>query len=124
MRRVGPEGLLLRGGRESRGLAAEFEASGFDLRALIRLVTSSHTYQLGSEAPDDDRGTGDLALANFARAGLRRLDAEVLLDAASDFLGVPFEFYGTGPGTRAAVRCPACEHGFEVDLAGGRPGGS
>ncbi|GAB4069589.1 hypothetical protein GCM10028777_32050 [Angustibacter speluncae] len=27
-------------------------------------------------------------------------------------------------GTRAAVRCPACEHGFEVDLAGGRPGGS
>jgi hypothetical protein len=27
-------------------------------------------------------------------------------------------------GTRAAVRCPSCEHDFEVDLSGSRPGGS
>ena len=27
-------------------------------------------------------------------------------------------------GTRAAVRCPSCEHGFEVDLSGSRPGES
>ena len=26
--------------------------------------------------------------------------------------------------TRAAVRCPNCEHDFTVDVAGGRPGGS
>jgi hypothetical protein len=25
---------------------------------------------------------------------------------------------------RAAVRCPSCEHGFEVELAGSRPGES
>ena len=24
--------------------------------------------------------------------------------------------------TRAAVTCPACQHGFTVDVAGGRPG--
>ena len=27
-------------------------------------------------------------------------------------------------GTRAAVTCPSCRHGFEVDLAGSRPGES
>jgi len=27
-------------------------------------------------------------------------------------------------GTRAAVHCPSCEHDFEVDLAGSRPGES
>ena len=26
--------------------------------------------------------------------------------------------------TRAAVTCPSCRHDFEVDVAGGRPGGS
>ncbi len=26
--------------------------------------------------------------------------------------------------TRAAVTCPNCQHGFTVDVAGGRPGGS
>lgn len=26
--------------------------------------------------------------------------------------------------TRAAVRCPSCQHDFTVDVAGGRPGGS
>ena len=26
--------------------------------------------------------------------------------------------------TRAAVRCPSCDHDFTVDVAGGRPGGS
>jgi hypothetical protein len=26
--------------------------------------------------------------------------------------------------TRAAVQCPSCEHGFEVEMSGSRPGGS
>jgi hypothetical protein len=26
--------------------------------------------------------------------------------------------------TRASITCPACHHGFAVDVAGGRPGGS
>lgn len=78
-------------------LAREFADSGFDMRRLIRTIMSSTTYQL-SALPNETNGEDD---ANYARANIRRLDAEVLLDCMSAFSGVPLEFAGFPKGTRA-----------------------
>jgi len=60
-----------------------FVASGYDLRRLVRQIALSSTYQLScvprSHAPD--------AEAQFAFYPLRRLDAEVLIDAINQITG-------------------------------------
>jgi len=58
-------------------LEQEFIASKYDLKQLYRLVLNSQTYQLAS-IPKSDKPEGT---ANFASYPLRRLDAEVLIDA-------------------------------------------
>lgn len=64
-------------------LSEEFVSSGFDFKKLCRLIVSSKTYQLASiprsESPE--------AAANFACYPLRRLDAEVLIDAVDQITG-------------------------------------
>lgn len=78
-------------------LAADFVSHGFDVRQLIRTITSSRTYQLAS-APTKDNREDD---ANFSHAYARRLTAEQLLDCQSAVLGVPAHFIGYPKGTRA-----------------------
>jgi hypothetical protein len=78
-------------------LADDLVEGKFDLRHLIRRIMNSHTYQR-SAAPtatgrDDDTG--------LARAIVRPLQAEVLLDAAASVLGVRPRFPGMPAGTRA-----------------------
>jgi hypothetical protein len=58
-------------------LEAELVASRFDLKQLYRLILNSKTYQLASIPRSDKPEAG----ANFAYYPLRRLDAEVLIDA-------------------------------------------
>ncbi|MEI6075280.1 MAG: DUF1553 domain-containing protein [Verrucomicrobiota bacterium] len=58
-------------------LAKEFTSSGYDFKRLCRLILNSKTYQLASVLP----GHSPEAAANFAFYPLRRLDAEVLIDA-------------------------------------------
>ena len=62
-------------------LEREFVSSGYDMRALFRTILNSSTYQQ-SATP-----TAPLPEATrlFARYPIRRLDAEVLLDALCDF---------------------------------------
>jgi hypothetical protein len=64
-------------------LEKEFVAGGYDLKKLYRLILNSNTYQLSpmplSNAPQ--------AEANFAAYPLRRLDAEVLIDAINKVTG-------------------------------------
>jgi hypothetical protein len=64
-------------------LEKELVASRYDLRRLYRLILNSETYQLSSRphvnAPE--------AAANFASYPLRRLDAEVLVDAINKVTG-------------------------------------
>ncbi len=64
-------------------LEKELVASHYDLKALIRLIANSQTYQLScvprSEKPE--------ATANFAYYPLRRLEAEVLIDALNQITG-------------------------------------
>jgi len=64
-------------------LEGELVASHYDLKHLCRLILNSQTYQLSSVP----RFTTPEATANFASYPLRRLDAEVLIDAINKITG-------------------------------------
>ncbi|HEY7314395.1 MAG TPA: DUF1549 and DUF1553 domain-containing protein [Gemmataceae bacterium] len=78
-------------------LAEDFAAHRFDLRHLVRTIMNSRTYQL-SAVPNDTNRDDE---ANFARAQVRPLQAEQLLDALSQVTGVRSDFPGYPSGTRA-----------------------
>jgi len=78
-------------------LTREFVASSFDLRALLRRILNSHTYQASAEPNESNRDDD----ANFARALVRPLRAEQLLDALSKSLGVSVKYDNQPAGTRA-----------------------
>lgn len=64
-------------------LAGQFAADGYDFKALYRLILNSKTYQLASLP----KSASPEAAANFASYPLRRLDAEVLIDAVDLITG-------------------------------------
>jgi hypothetical protein len=78
-------------------LAKEFVQSGYDVKNLIRTIMLSNTYQRDAVANSgnskDDR--------YYSRYIVKRLPAEVLLDAASQVTGIPTAFEGYAKGTRA-----------------------
>lgn len=63
-------------------LAAELVSADYDLRHLFRLILNSRTYQQSSIARSDHPDAGSL----FGSYMVRRLDAEVLIDAL-DWIG-------------------------------------
>ncbi|MCE5327756.1 MAG: DUF1553 domain-containing protein [Planctomycetaceae bacterium] len=74
-------------------LERELIASKYDLRGLFRLILNSQTYQRASAG-----GTGgEQAAANFARYPLRRLDAEVLIDALCQISGTTEKYTSAIP---------------------------
>jgi hypothetical protein len=78
-------------------LADEFRRQDYDLKKLIRLITTSYVYGLSSLA-----GEGNVSdTRNYSRYYRARLRAEVLLDAVSDVTGVPEKFTAMPPGSRA-----------------------
>jgi hypothetical protein len=64
-------------------LEKQLIASHYDLRGLYRLILNSSTYQFSSMP----RWNSPQAEANFASYALRRLDAEVLIDAINKITG-------------------------------------
>jgi len=64
-------------------LERELVSSGYDLKHIYRLILNSKTYQLSSIQKTND----PQAAANFAFYPLRRLDAEVLIDAVDQITG-------------------------------------
>ena len=58
-------------------LAKELVDSGFDLQHIYRIILNSKTYQLSSIHNDGNK----VDEANFSHYSVRRLDAEVLIDA-------------------------------------------
>ena len=64
-------------------LENELVASNYDIKHIFRLILNSKTYQL-SAIPQD---AGAEAAANFAYYPVRRLDAEVLIDAIDQLTG-------------------------------------
>lgn len=64
-------------------LEQELVSSGYDLKRLKRLIFTSTTYQLSSMP----RFKSSEARANFASYPVRRLEAEVLIDAVNEITG-------------------------------------
>lgn len=93
-------------------LASHFVAEGFDIRSLVRMIMNSRTYQLSAQPNDtnlDDH-------SSYSHASIRRLPAEVLLDAQSDVLDTPAEFVGYRRGMRA-VQIPGVQRERPRDAA-------
>ena len=78
-------------------LATYLVKSKYDLKAMIRLITASRTYQLSSK-PNASNAQDE---KNFSRALFRRLPAEVLMDAVCDVTGVEEKYDGVPSGYRA-----------------------
>jgi hypothetical protein len=78
-------------------LAAYFRNSRFDLRALVRLIMTSRTYQLSSH-PAGINAEDEL---HFSKAIVQPLEAEQLLDAVAQVTGSRPKFDGYPAGTRA-----------------------
>ncbi len=69
-------------------LEREVIAARYDLKQIFRLILNSGVYQLSSVA----RSSHPQAAAQFARYPLRRLDAEVLIDALNQITGATEEY--------------------------------
>ncbi|MEL6108640.1 MAG: DUF1549 and DUF1553 domain-containing protein [Planctomycetota bacterium] len=78
-------------------LTRRFRASRFDVRALVRFIMNSRTYQLSAEP----NVTNAHDATSFSHALVRRLPAEVLLDMQSDVLQKPASFLGYAANIRA-----------------------
>jgi hypothetical protein len=83
-------------------LSDDFIAGGYNLRALLRTIAMSNTYQLSAtyNGPHPD-------VTYYARRAPRRLSAETLLDAILTATAVPAQFPVQGMGTVAkAMQLP------------------
>jgi hypothetical protein len=74
-------------------LEQELVAARYDLRKLFRVILTSATYQQSSLARSDHPA----AEANFAFYPLRRLDAEVLIDALNQITGTTEKYTSAIP---------------------------
>jgi hypothetical protein len=74
-------------------LERELITSHYDLKQLYRLILNSRTYQLSS-LPKTESAESD---ANFSHYLLRRLDAEVLIDALDEITGTTEQYSSAIP---------------------------
>jgi len=78
-------------------LAAEFRAQKYDLKKLLRTITTSYVYGLSSLP--GERNAADRQ--NYSRHYRQRLRGEALLDAVTDITGQPDSFSAMPAGSRA-----------------------
>lgn len=78
-------------------LACDFAEQKFDMKALIRTVLNSRTYQLSAQPNETNKDDTKY----FSKAVTKLLTAEQLLDALCDVTQVPEKFAGLPAGTRA-----------------------
>jgi hypothetical protein len=74
-------------------LEAALVNSGYDLKHIYRLILNSNTYQLSSIP----RGAEPQAAKHFASYPVRRLDAEVLIDALNQITGTSEQYSSAVP---------------------------
>ena len=78
-------------------LTKDFTGSGFGIKRLMRAIMNSAAYQRASTTlPGNEKDE-----KYYSRYILKRLPAEVILDAISQVARVPTRFEGYPPGTRA-----------------------
>ena len=97
-------------------LAKDFVEHGYDVKRLIRTIMNSSVYQLSSEA----NATNQADSIYYSKHIVRRLSAEVILDAMSQVTGAPTAFAGYPAGTRA-VQLPDTQVKSEFLTSFGRP---
>jgi hypothetical protein len=97
-------------------LSQDFVEHGYDVRRLIRLIMNSSVYQLSSEA----NATNQSDNVYYSKHIIRRLTAEVILDAMSQVTGAPTAFPGYPAGTRA-LQLPDTQVKSEFLTSFGRP---
>jgi hypothetical protein len=78
-------------------LASDFVAHGFRVKAVLRAILRSRTYQLSAQANATNKDDQKF----FSHVVARSLTAEQLLDALCDVTGVSEAFPGYPDGTRA-----------------------
>ncbi|MGH9341306.1 MAG: DUF1549 domain-containing protein [Acidobacteriota bacterium] len=78
-------------------LTRDFVQNGYDIQHLIRTILNSATYQLSSQT-NPSNAEDEIYYSHYF---IRRLPAEVILDAYSQVTGVAAEFEGYPEGTRA-----------------------
>jgi hypothetical protein len=78
-------------------LGTKFTEYGYDFKRLVRDICNSRTYQLSTRANETNAGDD----RNFAKASVRRLRAEVLLDCISQVTETKDKFAGIPKGARA-----------------------
>jgi len=95
-------------------LADAFRASGYDLKALLRLILTSRVYQLSARATADNR----LDTTFFTHYTIKRLTAEQLLDAIDAATGTVEKFVRRPAGTRAIALPDTNYASFFLDTFG------
>lgn len=80
-----------------QALADDLRAKDFNLKELIRTITTSYVYALSSDPTD--RNVADTQ--NYSRHYRQRLRAEVMLDAMADITDIPNTFSAMPAGSRA-----------------------
>jgi hypothetical protein len=90
-------------------LAEELVKANYDLKHIYRLILNSSTYQLSSIP----KSKHPEAAAHFASYGVRRLEAEVIIDALNQITGTQEHYssiipepYTFIPDTRRAIALP------------------
>ena len=78
-------------------LASVLATHNFDIKQLMREILNSHTFQLSS-TPTNSNKADDQSYSHYL---VRRLPAEVMLDAICQVTGVAEEYAGHPRGTRA-----------------------
>jgi hypothetical protein len=97
-------------------LEKDFVEHGFDIRRLIRTIMTSTVYQLSSAANE----TNAADEVYYSKHIIKRLAAEVMLDAMSQVTGSPTAFGGYPSGTRA-LQLPDTQVKSEFLASFGRP---
>jgi hypothetical protein len=97
-------------------LTKDFVQHGYDVQYLIRTIMNSGTYQLSSEANAANQ-SDDIFYSKYI---VKRLPAEVILDAMSQVTGVPTDFKGYPAGTRA-MQLPDSQVASQFLTSFGRP---
>ncbi|MGE3308641.1 MAG: DUF1549 domain-containing protein [Limisphaerales bacterium] len=95
-------------------LAKDFAAHGFDLRHLLRTITTSRTYQLAASSTGSNRLDDRL----FSHAYVREVSAPVFLDAITQVTGVAHPFEGESEGRRAVELVGPQVTSVELDVLG------